>query len=424
MTVLRALGLGLALTGLGCDGVNTVANPEVPLWVHHPGSALSIHGRRPLTSPSLKLGEPYEKGRPAIDVAHRRLFVGSRDHGLYSLDASDLSIRWRFETAGAVQSEPLYNLKEDAVYFGSNDGALYKLRAVDGSMQWRFASNAQVRRPPILHQGRLFFVNANDTLIALDPKTGKLLWYQHREPAAGMEISGYAGVAAIDERVYTSFSDGVVMAYRTDNGAEAWNAPVDLSADAQQVRDEDLRYFDADATPVPGLAEGRPVIYVASYEGGVYALDASTGEQVWSNDAAIGVSDLVLWDAPARPREGEPPGARRHRVLLASSGLTGITGLDPDAGSELWRRDVPSGGVTRPEPWSGVLLVGTTRYGLFLMHPLDGSVIDGVYHGGSFAADPVAYGKRAFIMSNDGNLYGLSVKPPRRLDPFFRTARP
>ncbi|MEM1033520.1 MAG: PQQ-binding-like beta-propeller repeat protein [Myxococcota bacterium] len=411
--VLAAL---LSVGGSGCKGLNVVANPDVPLWVNHPGSAMRVSAQRPLTAPASQEGEFYERGKPTIDAVHRRVFVGTRDDGLYALRAADLSTMWRFQTAGAVQGEALYNLAEDAVYFGSNDGAVYKLRAADGAMQWRFATNAEVTRKPILHDGHLFVVNANDTLISIDPANGKLRWFQSREPAAGMEISGYAGVAAFEDRVYTAFSDGIVMAYAADDGREAWPVLVDLAQDAEQSRGDDIRYFDVDTTPVVGRAVGpdgeRDAVFVASYEGGVHALDAETGGRLWVNDAVLGATELMMWEAPAQPREGEPAGARRHRVLVASSGLSGVWGLNPDDGAERWRRDLPAGGVSRAEPWAGALLVGTTRYGLFLIHPLDGAVLDGIHRGGAFATHPSAYGRKAFVLSNGGVFLGLSVTPP------------
>jgi len=407
---------GALLGAWGCQGLNAVANPEVPLWVNHPGSAIDVVSQRELTAPSYQEGEAYERGKPTIDPLHRRVFIGTRDAGLYALRAGDLSTLWRFQTAGAVQGEALYNQAEDAVYFGSNDGAIYKLRAADGKMLWRFASNAEITRKPLLHDGHLFVVNANDTLISIDPATGKLRWYQHREPAAGMEISGYAGVAAFEDRVYTAFSDGVVMAYRVSDGGEAWPVLVDLAQDAEQTRGEELRYFDVDTTPVVGKAEApdgeRDAIFVASYEGGIYALDHETGSRIWVNDAVVGATELTLWEAPARPRPGEKPGARRHQVLVASSGLSGLWGLDPEDGAQRWRRDLPAGGISRAEPWAGALLVGTTRYGLFLVHPLDGAVMDGIHRGGAFATHPTAYGRKAFVLSNGGVVLGLSIKPP------------
>ncbi len=404
--------VGTWLATSGCENLTTVANPEVPLWVHHPGSAMSISARRELTAKSRITGEPYERGTPELDPAHRRLFVGSSDHGLYALDAANLGTLWRFETAGAVQSEPLYEPKEDVVYFGSNDGALYKLRAADGKMLWRFSSNAEITRRVVLHRDTVFAMNANDTLIAIDPTTGKLKWYRHRQPAAGMEISGYAGPAVLDDMVFAAFSDGLVMAYEVSDGAEAWLTPVDTVAAAEQGGgEEDLRYLDVDTTPIVTRVEGSDLLFVASYEGGVFGYEARSGTQVWRNDAAIGVTELTLFDGPAKPRRGETT-PRRHRVLVGSSGLTGLWGLSLDKGAELWRRDLPSGGVTRAVPWAGALLVGTTRYGLFLFHPLDGGALDGVYAGGAFAASPAAHSRRAFAMTNSGVLLSLDVNPP------------
>jgi outer membrane protein assembly factor BamB len=415
-------GGALSLGVVACDGLQSVANPEAPLWVHHPGSAMAVTARRELTAPSRRAGEPWERGRPELDPSHRRVFVGSSDRGLYALDAVDLSTLWRFETANAVQSEPLYDPVDDAVYFGSNDGALYKLRAADGKLLWRFASNAEITRRPVLHtpptgERALLMVNANDTLVSIDPKSGELNWYRHRQPAAGMEISGYAGPAVLEDLVFAAFSDGVVMAFRVDDGAEAWLSPVDLAADAEQG--EELRYLDVDTTPVVTRVGDTDAIVVASYEGGLYALDALSGGQLWANDAVLGATELTLFEGPAKARRGEADakeeGAasdRVHRVLVASSGLTGLWGVALKDGAEMWRRDLPTGGVTAAVPCAGALLVGTTRYGLFLFHPLDGGVLDGVYAGGAFAASPAAYARRAFALTNEGTLLSLHIEPP------------
>lgn len=416
------LALGLAI--VACEGIPSSATPELPLWVHHPGGVLSVFLRRDLTVESRKVDEAYERGRPEIDAPHRRVFVGSSDRGLYALHAVNGMTLWRFETAGAVQSEPLYDLKRDAVYFGSNDGALYGLRASDGKLLWRFATNAEIIRRPVLHQGTLFVTNANDTLLAIDPDTGKMRWFRHRTPAFGMEISGYAGPAVHGNRVYTAFSDGVVMAYAVSDGTRKW-LPVDLTAEVEQTRTgAELRYLDVDTTPIITRADEQEVVVVASYEGGVFALDAETGVRVWNNDGATGVTDLTLWEWPARPRrgpadQGRAPGAQPtmptgavHRVLVASSGLSGLWGIDPRDGRELWRRDLPSGGISAAEPVAGAVLVGTTRYGVFLISPLDGGVIDGLHSGGGFATTPAAYGNRAFLLSNEGKLFGVHVRPP------------
>ncbi|AUX22757.1 hypothetical protein SOCEGT47_032670 [Sorangium cellulosum] len=414
----RAAGAGVALLALGlgslsgCGNVGVAAAPDAPLWLHHPGSALGITMRRDLTAETRKVGEAYERGRPEIDAPHRRVFVGSRDHGLYAVRADTMDVLWRFETVGPVQSEPLYDAASDSVYFGSNDGAVYKVRASDGALIYRFMTNAEVTRRPVLRDGVLYVTNANDTLIALDAATGAMRWHQHRTPAFGMEISGHAGPALGRDKVYAAFSDGVVAAYDLKNGSEQWY--MDLAGEAEQrAGGQTPKYLDTDTTPVFGQIGSSDVVFVAGYAGGVFALDAEDGGRVWVNEAAAGVTELLLWQQPAHaPRSGGGPIVPERKVLLASSGLTGLWAIDPADGRTIWHRELPEGGISAPVAFSGALLVTTTRYGIFLFSPLDGAVIDGIETGGGIAMTPAAYGRRAFVLTNGGALLSLDVEPP------------
>lgn len=416
--VRRALGAAffvtLAASASGCDALRTAAAgaPDAPLWLHHPGGALSVELRRTITAETRQSSERYERGRPEIDAPHRRVFVGSSDQGLYAVRATDGETLWRFETLGAVQSEPLYDPEEDVVYFGSNDGALYKVRAVDGHLLWRFATNAEVSRRPVLRDGTVYVTNANDTLVAINAKSGSMRWHQHRTPAFGMEVAGYAGPALGRDKVYAAFSDGTVAAYSLEDGSEQWPT-VDLAAEAEQSAGEAPRYLDVDTTPIVDRISSGQVVFVASYAGGVFALDAENGTRAWVNDKARGVSELVLWDQPAHAsRGGQGPEVPARKVLIASSGLSGLWGIDANDGRTLWRRNLPEGGITAPVPIQGALLVGTTRYGLFLFSPLDGAMIDGIETGSGFAMTPGVFGRRAFVMTNGGALLGVHVQTP------------
>jgi outer membrane protein assembly factor BamB len=415
------LALVLAAGGLSaCADVFTgdKVNPEVPSWYNRPSGSMNIFVHRTLTAPSRAQGEDWERGKPEIDAVRDRVFVGSSDHGLYALRAGDGSTIWRFETLNVVQSEPLYDPEMDYVYFGSNDGALYCVSAATGKMIYRFDTGAEVSKKPVRSGENLFFSNASDFLFSIDRRTGKPRWQVHRTPALGMEISGHAGAAydPASDLVFMSYSDGHVIAYSGRDGSEKWT-PVDLSAEAEQSAGEAPRYLDADTTPLlDDHPQGR-VVYVSSYAGGVYALDALTGARVWSNDKAIGVTDLVLWREGAhRPNPNGPdkdgPLVPERKLLIASSATYGLTGLDPYTGRVIWRDKVPEGGITAPVPVAGAILVGTSRYGLFLMSPRNGKVIDGMDLGTGFAQTPAAYGSRAYAMTNAGTFLGVAVTPP------------
>jgi outer membrane protein assembly factor BamB len=397
---------------VGCEAVRAGANPEVPLWVHRPSGSLVVIYKRQIVAPSRADVEPYQRGRPEIDVRGRRVFVGSSDRGLYAIRAEDGEVLWRFETAGYVQCEPLYDPGENVVYFGANDGALYKVDADDGRLSWRFETNAEVARRPVLSERFLYVVNANDTVLALDPKTGALHWSQHRPPALGMEVAGYSGPLLWRGKIYAGFSDGTVTAFDAATGAERWQ-PVDLSAEAEQALGEVPTYLDVDTTPIGEMLEAGPAVFVGSYAGGVFALDAEAGTQIWANPAVGGVSELVLWKQPEHParEEGAPPLPER-RLLLAATGTTGLWALDPENGREVWRRPLPHGGVSAPVPVMGALLVSASQLGVFLVSPLDGGIIDGIHLTDGASGTPAAYGRRAFAVTNGGYFMSMQIAPP------------
>jgi outer membrane protein assembly factor BamB len=418
----RALGLALAACALSCattDTANDRVNPEVPLWFHRPNGAIHVYLDRTLTAPSRQVGEDYEHGRPAIDAKHGRIFVGTADRGLYALRAGDGETLWRFETLGVVQCEPLYDPQYDIVYFGSHDGALYAVDARNGSLLWRFMTGAEVGRKPVIGgpDGSVLFVaNGADQLFALERATGRQLWTVHRQPALGMEIAAHAGPAVDGDMVYMAFSDGHVIAYDARDGSERWT-PVDLSAEAEQTVGDAPRYLDVDTTPIVEDLPNGKVVFVASYAGGVFALDARSGARVWMNEKAVGATELTLWREPAHVARSAQPGelapvVPAKRILVASSGVSGLWGLDPATGRKLWRVPVPEGGITAPAAIAGALLVGTTHYGMFLMSPVDGRPIDGIDLGTGFAETPAAYGNRAFVLSNAGTFLGIAVDDP------------
>ncbi|MCK6535635.1 MAG: PQQ-binding-like beta-propeller repeat protein [Polyangiaceae bacterium] len=410
---LGAATLAVAALGLaGCDALRAGASPELPLWKYRPSGSLSVVYKKQIVAEMRKVGEPYERGQPEIDAKNRRLFVGSSDRGLYAIRAVTGEVLWRFETLGFVQCAPLYDAGEDVVYFGSNDGALYKVKAATGELIWRFSTNAEVARRPVLERGVVYAVNANDTVVALESKTGKLIWSQHRTPALGMEVAGYSGPLVWRGKLFVGFSDGTVTAFDAKRGDEVWQ-PVDLAAEAEQRQGELPTYLDVDTTPVADTIEAGAVVYVGSYAGGVWALDADSGTPVWSNPAVEGVSELTLWTEPAHPpRDGKGPTVPEKKLLLAATGTTGLWALDPETGRDEWRRSLPDGGISAPVPVRGALLVNTSKLGVFLLSPVDGSVIDGIHMVDGSAHTPAAYGNRAFVVSNHGDLLSLHVAGP------------
>ena len=202
-----------------------------------------------------------------------------------------------------MQSEPYYDVDLDYVYFGSHDGALYCVRASDGGLVWRFMTGAEVARKPIRSGETLYVANGADQLFAIDRRSGKQRWYVHRTPAFGMEVVGYPGPAFDDGKIVMGYSGRPAWGPTTRrDGTERW-APVDLSAEAERKS-----AVGGGSTPLSRRRHGhrsstqsRKVVS-SSWPAtrGVFALEAeSVVAGIWSNDKAVGATDLTLWDEPA-----------------------------------------------------------------------------------------------------------------------------
>ena len=164
------------------------------------------------------------------------------------------------------------------------------MRAADGTLLWRFNTNAEVSRKPVLQNGVLYVVNANDTVVG-DRRQDRqdCAGASTERPRSAWRSPATPGPLVTRDRVYVAFSDGHVAAYDPLDGTEQWPI-VDLSAEVEQAQGEVPRYLDVDTTPVLDTITAGRVVYVASYAGGVFALDAQTGARVWVNDRAAGVT--------------------------------------------------------------------------------------------------------------------------------------
>jgi len=246
-------------------------------------------------------------------------------------------------------------------------------------------------------------------LIAADAETGRIHWSQHRTPAMGMEVAGHSGVVVHGGYAYMGFSDGMAIAFDAITGDERWQ-PVDLAAEAEEIRGDIPKYLDVDTTPEVVLTDVGEIAIFGSYVGGVYALDSKVGTMIWSNSIVQGVSDIALWTQPAYKHEGVNRPARR--LLLVSTGTTGLWALDPEDGVEVWQRSLPAGGVSRPAFVAGAILLNASQLGTYLLSPVDGSLIDGLHFDAGAWGTPAAFGNRAYTMTNGGTFLAIRVVAP------------
>ena len=278
-----------------------------------------------------------------------RLFFGSGDGTVFSLDAKTGCTIWTFRADTTVRTAVTIAgglPGRDAAYFGDGEANLYALDAETGKMAWRLNvgghRSARITGAPQFYRGILYVpVASNEELSAGDPDypcctfrgsvvavnsvTGQVIW------------RGYA----IAEEPHES-KPGESHAKFTPAGAAIWDTPtIDAKLGRLYVGTGDA-YVDpaADATDA------------------VVAFDLSTGKRLWvqqktANDVFnFGCIDPRHLNCAARPGPDVDFGSSPilvdlgdgHRVLLCGQKTGVMYGLDPDhGGMELWEARVGKG---------------------------------------------------------------------------------
>lgn len=285
-------------------------------------------------------------------VAGGRVFVGSQNGTVYSLDAKTGCIYWTFSALGGVRTAlsigPRHGGSGFAVYFGDTNANAYALDAATGAKLWiRKVEDhplARITGSPALYKDRLYVPvssyeeaqGANPqyecctfrgSLASLDAKTGAIAWKTYMvsvapqprgKSSAGATLWGPSGAAiwsapTIDARrglVYVAtgnnYSEPVqpasdaVVALEMSTGKLRWMrqlTPNDVfisgcrqAAGNPNCPDPNGPDFDFGNSPIlASLPGGREVIVIGQKSGVGFALNPDDrGEVVWQYRAGQG----------------------------------------------------------------------------------------------------------------------------------------
>jgi outer membrane protein assembly factor BamB len=102
---------------------------------------------------------PVTQSAQQQTTAIDRVYVGCDDGNLYAYDANG-EFKWKFPTAGPVESSPAVDMNGD-IYFGSDDGSVYALFP-SGALKWRYQTNGAVRSSPAIGPNQRLYVGSDD----------------------------------------------------------------------------------------------------------------------------------------------------------------------------------------------------------------------------------------------------------------------
>ena len=326
-------------------------------------------------------------------------YIGSSSGRVLALDADTGEEVWSFDTGSTVASSPA--AADGVVYVGADNGRLYALDAETGRVFWKYNAIHDIRSSPVVHDGTVY-VRGTFDVHALDAGTGTLKWetwgvstqdayrmasltYRNdtlyvpgnsevlaMEPGEGdvrwrYETSGRIATtpAVTNERIYVGTSEGRLHAIHAHDGTRAWStgAVADDTegryplASSPAVAD-DLVYI---ASSPPGSQSGPVGAGTGAEAGDVMALNASSGEIVWSHHARTYSFD---WEDEFRT---DPSPAVAGDTVYAGLPDGRVYALDADTGEERWNHLGPRSVVSSPAVVDGTVYVGSNDGNLYAL---------------------------------------------------------
>jgi outer membrane protein assembly factor BamB len=229
--------------------VNATSGQEI--W-HHTGPVANI-----VSSPALENG---------------RIYVAFTDGTIRALDATNGHPIWSVTHPGGAYSSPA--IADGRLYIAIHNSGLLALDANTGSQLWLVPMPGPQWSSPAVDNGRVFVGSRDDhKLYAFDAVTGNALWTVTTSDWVQTSPAVANGV------VYIANNSGNVYAFNAETGGVVWQSPVSPG-------------FAIGSSPT--VANG--VVYVASaldasathFDGKLYALDAATGQVLFSDVVSQG----------------------------------------------------------------------------------------------------------------------------------------
>ena len=321
--------------------------------------------------------------------------------GLRANQVPNLTLKWAFGFPNGSSAYAQPAVAGGRIFVGSDNGFLYSLDAATGCVYWSFEAPAGIRTAVSLGviktatgtRHAAYFGDSKANVFAVDAETGEQIWTERVETHAFARVTGaptlangklYVPVSSFEEgsgandRYECCTFRGSLVALDANTGLRAWQSYTIDPPKPTKKNSLGTQLYAPSGNAIwssPTVDLKRNVVYIAtgneySGEGGpmsdaVIAYDLNTGERKWASQ--VTPKDVYVVGCNAK-RENCPesegpdfdfgnspilrdlPNGRSIIVIGQKSGVA--WGLDPDRqGTIVWQRRVGKGSALGGIEW-------------------------------------------------------------------------
>lgn len=258
-------------------------------------------------------GEAIESS-PAI--SNGTVYIGSNDDYFYAIDEKKGTLKWKLKTGGNVSSSPL--VYQNKVYVASSDANVYAIDTSSGQVSWSFKASQYIgASSPVIVNGVLYIGCAAGNLYAINSQTGSLIWKYEVENKISLALSTPA-ISGNLVYISGSYKFGVTPV-------------ISGAVYAINIADGTLKWQKLDATGFsasPVISNNK--LFIAGDDLQLHCLDAITGASIWQKP-------LINNGATAH--------VENNIVFIGGGGNGGIFAFDASNGNQLWKFNTGPGGL-------------------------------------------------------------------------------
>jgi alcohol dehydrogenase (cytochrome c) len=284
------------------DGIPGTAMPSARLPLHE---LLQVTAHVKMLQAHVSENQKFDRPHPAIQVSNKNLQDGGADTNEWLMYSGSYN-GWRHTSLAEITTANVTRLR------------VRWIKQFD-------IKDPNIEATPLVINGVMFTVVAPGDVLALDPKTGDIIWeYKRAIPSdLHVEVPVNRGLAVLGSTLFFGSLDGYLVAIRASDGRVIWEKRVTAEAS------------DYSITGAPLVVNRSVIVGVAGGEfkirGFLAAYDVSTGQQQWKFETIPGPGQVghETW---------------QNNAWMTGGGATWLTGsYDPSTDLLYW-------GVGNPSP--------------------------------------------------------------------------
>jgi eukaryotic-like serine/threonine-protein kinase len=378
----------------------------------------------------------------ALTIVDGIVYVENFDHRLYALDARDGSIIWKTDVGGVIMNAPIVAGNAVIVGTGTSDiqvdtpeefvvarptgDDIVALDRKTGAILWRYHTPGEAMATGVLYSDGdrpmfAFATGANEAF-ALDVATGAPLWHTRILGSASMASLDYEdGVIYGGSHFSASFAQqeyeakdhaayqraGWTWAIRASDGQTIWTSPYGTGDGSPALGDGIVltqRPVHDALSPGINYTQQQVAAMEGTWRTAVYGLDQRTGDLVWQY-----LSDAGPFD-PRGSKEGAIAGTFADNTFFVSLQFSRqLAAFDAKTGRALWKAQVHGAVKMSPVIKSGLVYVGDNTGALFVIDEHTGGIRNVMQFPNSFTCSPPIIVGDTLYVSNTDSVYAVSI---------------